>query len=242
MPPTSPWAQESRRQRDIQQASPEANALYAAEAARRAFDTLPNRIKQRPILQETLKFIADVLNPVNQNQDTLHHLSTSIRVFDRMDTLLNLMNMLANRRGPTKVSSAVHTILMAFGTIYMYCRHLESIDHPPEDNESLYRNTVQTAYHSAQVAGDEESDWHREHTLHQHIAGPLDQHFDPSWRTSDVVSLARQIVQTRDLHLLPILADALQDAGCDSEEILNQLRHQSQLSTPAHWVIRQILG
>ncbi len=43
---------------------------------------------------------------------------------------------------------------------------------------------------------------------------------DPSWLTSTVVSLARQIYDSRDFTAMPILADALQDAGCDNPQIV----------------------
>ncbi|WP_088252095.1 hypothetical protein [Fimbriiglobus ruber] len=41
--------------------------------------------------------------------------------------------------------------------------------------------------------------------------------FDSSWLTSTVVSLARQMYDSRDFSLMPILADALQDADCSAE-------------------------
>ncbi len=44
---------------------------------------------------------------------------------------------------------------------------------------------------------------------------------DPSWLTSTVIALAKQMYDSRDFSLMPILADALQDAGCDNEDILN---------------------
>jgi hypothetical protein len=47
---------------------------------------------------------------------------------------------------------------------------------------------------------------------------------DPAWRTSTVVALARQMYESRDFGAMPILADALQDAGCDNEDILNHCR------------------
>jgi hypothetical protein len=46
----------------------------------------------------------------------------------------------------------------------------------------------------------------------------------PSWLTSTVVSLAQQMYDTRDFSAMPILADALQDAGCENEEVLNHCR------------------
>jgi hypothetical protein len=48
--------------------------------------------------------------------------------------------------------------------------------------------------------------------------------FSPSWRTGTAVSLARTMYDARDFSAMPILADALQDAGCDNEDILNHCR------------------
>jgi hypothetical protein len=45
-----------------------------------------------------------------------------------------------------------------------------------------------------------------------------------SWLTSSVFTLAQQMYETRDFTLVPVLADALQDAGCDNEDVLNHCR------------------
>jgi hypothetical protein len=47
---------------------------------------------------------------------------------------------------------------------------------------------------------------------------------DPSWLTSTVVVLARGISDEGAVDRLPILADALQEAGCDHSEILDHCR------------------
>ncbi len=47
---------------------------------------------------------------------------------------------------------------------------------------------------------------------------------DPSWLTSTVLELVRQMYDSRDFSAMPILADALQDAGCDNDNILNHCR------------------
>ncbi len=47
---------------------------------------------------------------------------------------------------------------------------------------------------------------------------------DPSWLTSDVVALASQMYESHDFTPMPILADALQDAGCDDAEVLDHCR------------------
>jgi hypothetical protein len=47
---------------------------------------------------------------------------------------------------------------------------------------------------------------------------------DPAWVTSTVTALVRRMYESRDFSAMPILADALQDAGCDNEDILNHCR------------------
>lgn len=47
----------------------------------------------------------------------------------------------------------------------------------------------------------------------------------PDWLTDTVKTLATQIADTRNWSALPVLADALQDAGCDDEDVLSHVRH-----------------
>jgi hypothetical protein len=47
---------------------------------------------------------------------------------------------------------------------------------------------------------------------------------DPRWSTADVLGLARTIYDERALDRLPILADALEDAGCANADLLGHLR------------------
>ncbi|MBA4192079.1 MAG: hypothetical protein C0467_29220 [Planctomycetaceae bacterium] len=47
---------------------------------------------------------------------------------------------------------------------------------------------------------------------------------DPSWLTSTVNALAEGIYAYRAFDRMPILADALQDAACDNDEVLAHCR------------------
>jgi hypothetical protein len=48
--------------------------------------------------------------------------------------------------------------------------------------------------------------------------------FDRRWRTEDCVGLARQIYESNDFSATPILADALEEAGCGVAQLLAWLR------------------
>jgi len=51
---------------------------------------------------------------------------------------------------------------------------------------------------------------------------PID--FNAAWRSPNVIDIARRVYDDRAFDHMPILADALQDAGCEIDEILNHCR------------------
>jgi hypothetical protein len=66
--------------------------------------------------------------------------------------------------------------------------------------------------------------------------------FSPAWRTDTALSLAHQMYESRDFGAMPILADALQDAGCDSDDILNHCRDANATHVRGCWVVDLVLG
>jgi hypothetical protein len=66
--------------------------------------------------------------------------------------------------------------------------------------------------------------------------------FSPAWRTTDVMLLANGIYAERAFDRMPILADALQDAGCDSDAILNHLRDANATHVRGCWALDLVLG
>ena len=65
--------------------------------------------------------------------------------------------------------------------------------------------------------------------------------FDPRWRSADVLALARGVYDDRAFDRLPILADALIDAGCEDADILAHCQSEG-----AHvrgcWVVDLVLA
>jgi hypothetical protein len=64
---------------------------------------------------------------------------------------------------------------------------------------------------------------------------------DPAWLTSTVTALASQMYDSRDFSPMPILADALQDAGCTSDDILDHCRGDGP-HVRGCWVVDLVLG
>jgi hypothetical protein len=65
--------------------------------------------------------------------------------------------------------------------------------------------------------------------------------FDPRWRSADAVGLARGIYEDRAFDRLPLLADALMDAGCDDEQVLGHCRSAGP-HVRGCWVVDLVLG
>jgi hypothetical protein len=64
--------------------------------------------------------------------------------------------------------------------------------------------------------------------------------FNRTWLTSTVLSLANGIYEEKAFDRMPILADALQDAGCDSADLLEHCRGES-VHVRGCWVLDLIL-
>ena len=64
---------------------------------------------------------------------------------------------------------------------------------------------------------------------------------DPTWRSESVITLAAGIYSDRAFDRLPILADALEEAGCDAHEVLTHCRGEGPHARGC-WVVDSVLG
>jgi hypothetical protein len=71
---------------------------------------------------------------------------------------------------------------------------------------------------------------------------PLSITFVPEWRTTTAVQLAQGMYESRDFSAMPILADALQEAGCDNDDVLNHCRDPKATHVRGCWVVDLVLG
>jgi len=65
--------------------------------------------------------------------------------------------------------------------------------------------------------------------------------YSREWHTSTAVAIAKGMYDSRDFSAMPILADALQDAGCDNSDILDHCRGPGP-HVRGCWVVDLVLG
>ena len=64
---------------------------------------------------------------------------------------------------------------------------------------------------------------------------------DPAWLTPTAVAIATAIYADRAFERMPILADALEEAGCTNEDVLLHCRSDGQ-HVRGCWVVDLLLG
>jgi hypothetical protein len=77
--------------------------------------------------------------------------------------------------------------------------------------------------------------------LIEEMFGSVKSTIDRNWCSADVVGIAQSIYDERAFDRLPILADALEDAGCDNADILNHCRSGGE-HVRGCWVVDLVLG
>lgn len=80
------------------------------------------------------------------------------------------------------------------------------------------------------------------HILREQLGNPFrPSRFEPAWRTETVLALAEGIEADRAFDRMPILADALEEAGCDERPMLDHLRGPGPHARGC-WVLDLILN
>jgi hypothetical protein len=95
---------------------------------------------------------------------------------------------------------------------------------------------------AAAAADVRKSKWLWLYATYRHARGPKGATFDRRWRTETAVALARGIVAGRAFDRMPILADALEEAGFDPAGELARLRTPGDEFTAADWALWNLLG
>jgi hypothetical protein len=98
------------------------------------------------------------------------------------------------------------------------------------------------AVHAAASLAGRTGELHEQARLMRCIVGnPFRTVKEPRWVTPTVVPLARAIDEVRDFGRLPVLADALEEAGCDDGVLLAHCRGEGPHARGC-WAIDPILG
>ncbi len=115
--------------------------------------------------------------------------------------------------------------------VYVAARAAAPLVFPAENDPTPAREQAMAAERRAQVA------------LIRDIIRPpfLRRPFAPAWRTETAKALAAGIDADAAFDRLPVLADALEDAGCDEAELLAHLRSPGPHARGC-WALETVLG
>lgn len=151
------------------------------------------------------------------------------------DEILAIAERFADGAATEQERLAAYTTTMRYDTIFGggYFTHLAF---------SIGENSDELGAHLRKIADGPPSSAANPPLIRELFANPFrPAAFDPGWRTTTVVAMARGMYEARDFSAMPILADALEDAGCEDADILVHCRRDS-----AHvrgcWVVDRILG
>jgi hypothetical protein len=113
---------------------------------------------------------------------------------------------------------------------------------PAQWSEGAARSAAEAAWRDRGEHGPASETTHQLTLLRDVFENPYSPGWvEPEWLTSTVVALAAQMYESRDFGAMPILADALQDAGCDNDDVLNHSRGPGP-HVRGCWVVDLVLG
>ncbi len=136
------------------------------------------------------------------------------------------MEQLAGEVAPGIASEADENLFEFYNSV------LETADPAPRDFHT-YATLV-----AEDLAYSKKKDWYWIYKSYLDALGP-DLTFKPEWKIDTAVNIAKNIFKKRNLKVMPILADALQDAGCDHEEIIAHLQRDKCLLSD--WTLSNLL-
>jgi hypothetical protein len=114
--------------------------------------------------------------------------------------------------------------------------------HAPSAALAAVEGVIQAEYHSLDGEGEVWRRYDAGATMREIIGNPFRPVVVPAaWLTRTVVSLAGAVYEERAFDRLPILADALEDAGCTDQAILNHSRGPGP-HVRGCWVVDLLLG
>jgi len=117
-------------------------------------------------------------------------------------------------------------------------------------SQHIFDHAYYGLHYAACASGDKEAEWIAQAAIVKEVFGnpfrPIA--LKPAWRTPTVTALATGTYNERvlpagtlDPDRLAVLADALEDAGCDNEDILSHLRGPGP-HVRGCWVVDLLLG
>lgn len=208
-----------------EKASPRKLRLFAVACCRRIWEYLPDEVNRTAVL--IAERFADGLANNEERLDALRRINATRPNDDSDFVVIHTLEPDARDKGPAAANANYADAFDAAKYASRHCLHAV-LPQPLSWDDNC--DEIEAPHAVAQCE------------LLQDIFGnpfrPVTS--DPAWLTSTVVSLSQAIYQERAFDCMPILADALEDAGCTIAEILEHCR-QPGVHVRGCWLVDLLL-
>jgi hypothetical protein len=198
-------AQRANRRRTVR--------LFACACCRRLWELLPNESR---VSVEVAERFACGLTPRSELDAALARANAAVLALPNIWSfeVVRLRNATSAAAECSSHLAETAAGALAIASNAAHAAALDTAVSAPKIDFSRVRDVVFRAERAAQAALVRELFGNP----HRPVTVPRD------WCTNTVMTLARTMNESREYGALPILADALQDAGCDSVELLDHCR------------------
>jgi len=221
--------------------------LYACGCCRRLWHLLSDERSRRAV-EIAEQYADEPCSPEEQKQ----YADGPLSVEERIQALLAADTVEPYTDGPTSPEQRTR-VHCAAGQVLMSARRKR--DSSEDDADHFAYVAVHAAHSTLDPTGMEAAKRMRWDYLTKGMQPPIQVEllrdvfadrflpvtFSPSWRSETAVSLARMMYETRAFHVMHILADALEEAGCDDAHMLAHCRSPG-LHVRGCWVVDLVLG
>ena len=213
--------------------------LWACAVCRRIWHLLPDERSRRAV--EVLEQLADGLATEKERAAAFTAAKAATASFNRDKGGMEEVHNWAASAAEWAVDEdlTVDAENLSFLAAAAVRRHA-AVTGPPEERAMVTDNREGGPF---AVAAEEAADLAQANLLREVFGNPFRPvKVKPAWLTDTVLALAKQMYESREFSAMPILADALQDAGCDNDDVLAHCRDTGATHVRGCWVVDLLLG
>lgn len=196
--------------------------FWKYEFRQEALENLPNNFL-KPLVIEWTKSLLPIFEKEYSNNQIPK------KILDDIDK-----NLKASQEDIININTILNSPNIVFGSYNSLFYISYIIDLLSEESVYNFYTASYVAHDVGEVADNKKWIYQSYQNIEKHIS------FEDKWKNFDTINLAKHINANGDFQVMPILADALQEANCQDDELLSYLR-ANQFWSRNHWLLQKLM-